>query len=67
MSMVSVNFGSGYGTVLESDEKATFSDKLGTIGGTFGMFVGMSFFGIVDSLIEGLVWLLDKLGFKRKS
>ena len=50
--LCSINFGPGYGTILTSDVKATFSDKLGTVGGTFGIFVGISFLGIYEIVAE---------------
>ena len=65
MAVISVNFGPGYGTILTSDVKATFSDKLGTVGGTFGMFVGISFLGIFDLFHDLFAALKDKICKKK--
>ncbi len=59
--ILSVNFGAGYGTVLESDVRASFSDKLGTIGGTFGIFVGVSFLSIGSLICDMLSQAKRKL------
>ncbi len=48
MAMVSVNFGPGYGTNLVQDARVTFPDKLGNIGGTIGIFVGVSFLTLYE-------------------
>ena len=37
--------------VYLTDVKASFSDKLGTVGGTFGIFIGISFLGIYEIVL----------------
>ncbi len=46
----SINFAPGDGLIFVKDVKASFSDKLGVIGGTFGIFVGASFLGLYEWL-----------------
>ena len=57
----SINFGPGYGTVLTQDIRATFTDKLGTIGGTFGIFVGISFLSMYEMLADSFDYLKSKM------
>ena len=35
----------------DGNARVTFADMLGTIGGTFGVFIGLSFLGILDFFI----------------
>ena len=53
-SLVHVNFVKPKATVTIKDAKVTFADMLGNIGGTFGVFLGLSFVGVLDFII--LVW-----------
>ena len=53
-SMVQINFASPHATVMTQDAKVTFSDSLGTIGGTFGVFMGLSIVGLLDKMIDWL-------------
>ncbi len=52
-----MNFGPGYATVLTTDVKATFSDKLGTVGGTFGIFLGVSFLSLFELFDDIFKWV----------
>jgi hypothetical protein len=52
LSIINVNFQDPMATVVIKDAKVTFADMLGTIGGTFGIFLGLSIVGLVDSTIE---------------
>ena len=47
-SLVHINFDKPEAMVTTKDAKVTFADKLGSIGGTFGVFLGLSFVGILD-------------------
>ena len=42
-SLVHVNFIRNQATVTLKDARVTFADMIGTIGGTFGVFIGLSF------------------------
>ena len=53
-SIIHINFADPYPTIITKDVRATFSDMLGIIGGTFGVFLGLSFVGILDFFIS--VW-----------
>ena len=50
-AIVHVNFIQKEATVWTKDARVTFADMLGTIGGTFGVFIGLSFLGILDFFI----------------
>ena len=56
-SLVHVNFIKPEANVIMKDAKVTFPDMLGNIGGTFGVFLGLSFVGILDFLIACLQWI----------
>ena len=56
-SLVRINFGSPRATVITQDAKVTFADMVGSIGGTFGVFLGISFVSLVDELVEWFLWL----------
>ena len=64
-SLVHVNFIDSEATLITKDAKVTFSDQLGTIGGTFGVFLGLSFVGILDFLIVCLQWMNELIIFKK--
>ena len=51
IGLVEVNFDHQLATVIMKDAKMTFEDKVGSIGGTFGVFLGLSIVGILDFLI----------------
>ena len=56
-ALVHVNFEKPHGTVTTKDAKFTFSDMLGTIGGTFGVFLGLSFVGVLDFFLILRTWI----------
>ena len=49
--MVHVNFIKKDATVIMKDAKVTFADMVGNIGGTLGVFIGLSFVGLLDFFI----------------
>ena len=59
-SLVQINFGSPRATVITQDAKVTFADMVGSIGGTFGVFLGISFVSLVDELVEWCLWLKQR-------
>jgi hypothetical protein len=61
MAVISVNFAPGYATILTKDVKATFSDKLGTVGGTFGIFVGVSFLSLYEIFVDLFYFIQKKI------
>ena len=63
-SLVHVNFIKPEANLITKDAKVTFPDMLGTIGGTFGVFLGLSFVGILDFLIAFLQWIQRILRLK---
>jgi hypothetical protein len=52
ISVININFEDPEASVVTKDAKVTFSDMLGTIGGTFGIFLGLSFVGLVEIMID---------------
>ena len=58
--MVHVNFIRKEATVIMKDAKVTFADMLGNIGGTLGVFVGLSFVGLLDFFIWLWDWVREK-------
>ena len=65
LSKIQVNFAEPYATVVTQDAKVTFADMLGTIGGTFGVFLGLSFVSLADEMVEILQNIYSKLSFKK--
>ena len=59
-SLVQINFEDPEVTVITKDAKVTFADQLGSIGGTFGIFLGLSFLGLFEMLIEILQMAKEK-------
>ena len=53
-SYVQINFADPHATVITQDAKVTFADKIGSIGGTFGVFLGLSFVSLLDEILDGL-------------
>jgi hypothetical protein len=58
LSIVHINFDSPQVAVVTKDAKVSFADKLGNIGGTFGIFLGLSVMGLVDSFIHAYKTIL---------
>ena len=55
-ALIHVNFQKPFATITTKDAKVTFSDMLGTIGGTFGVFLGLSFVGVLDFCLILWTW-----------
>ena len=64
-SLVHVNFNKLEANKITKDAKVTFPDALGNIGGTFGVFLGLSFVGILDFIL--LTWNMLKSKLMKKS
>ena len=58
--MVHVNFIHKKSTVTMKDSKVNFADMLGSIGGTLGVFIGLSFVGLLDFFIWVWDWVKEK-------
>ena len=56
-SILQINFAGPYATEITQDAKVTFADMVGSIGGTFGVFLGLSFVSLVDELADWILWL----------
>ena len=52
VSLVHINFEEANVLTVTKDAKITPPDMVGSIGGTLGVFVGFSFLGLLDTLIE---------------
>ena len=56
-ALVHINFIRTEADVIVKDARVTFPDMLGSIGGTLGVFIGLSFVGLLDFLI----WIWDSV------
>lgn len=55
--MLVFSIGLPYASIVEKTQKVSFSDRLGIIGGTIGLFTGMS----LISIVEALFWISKAL------
>ena len=58
-SLVHVNFIEPEATLITKDAKVTVPDQVSNIGGTIGIFLGLSTISLLDIIIEQL-WKLKK-------
>ena len=56
-TLVQINYDSPDATLIIKDAKYTFFDQISIIGGTLGIFIGLSIMGIIDFII----WMFDLL------
>ena len=54
-TLIRINFDAPDATVVTKDSKYTTFDKISSIGGTFGIFIGLSIMGIIDFFL----WLYE--------
>ena len=54
-SIVQVYFQDPQVTIITKDAKATIASMVGNIGGTLGIFLGLSTIGIIDQLIKMII------------
>ena len=52
VTLVHINFEELTALTVTKDAKITIPDMIGNIGGTLGVFIGFSFLGLLDDLIE---------------
>lgn len=64
--MIHINYIRKKATVIIKDAKVTFADMLGNIGGTLGVFIGLSFVGLLDFILWILAWVKEMWSIKRK-
>ena len=64
-SMVHINFENPKVTVFTKDSKLTKEYLIGNIGGTFGVFIGFSFVGLLDSFIVFFNWISEKIPIRK--
>ena len=60
-SLIHINFEESEVMTLTKDAKITLPDMIGSIGGTLGVFIGFSFLGLLDTLVELFQYLKAKL------
>ena len=61
MSLISINFDGPEVLTVTKDAKITLPDMIGNIGGTLGVFIGFSFLGLLDTLIELFQYVREKM------
>ena len=64
-SMIRVNFEDPEVTVFTKDSKLTKEFFIGNIGGLFGVFIGFSFVGLLDHIINLTTWMTRKIDFSK--
>ncbi len=52
MALVSINFGEPHAMMITQDAKVTFADMIGNVGGTFGIFLGISMITLFDLCLD---------------
>ena len=60
-SLIHINFEESKVWVVTKDAKITIPDMVGNIGGTLGVFIGFSFLGLLDTFIEWMQYLQEKI------
>lgn len=65
-SIISINFEESKALTVTKDAKITLPDMIGNIGGTLGVFIGFSFLGLLDTLIEWMQYLQEKIKSLRR-
>ena len=58
-TLVQVYFEDPQVTIITKDAKATIASMIGNIGGTLGIFLGLSTIGVIDQIIEMVKSLKD--------
>ena len=66
-SMVRINFDKKQFLTVTKDAKITVPDMIGNVGGTLGVFIGFSFLGLLDTIIEFYHYLKKKNIFPQKA
>ena len=64
-SLIHINYEEPEVLTVTKDAKITLPDIIGNIGGTLGVFIGFSFIGLWDTIIELAQFLKLKMRQKR--
>ena len=59
-ALVHINFDQNQVMVITKDAKITVPDMIGNMGGTLGVFLGFSFLGLLDSMVDFFQYLKRK-------
>ena len=65
-SLIHINFEESEVRTVTKDAKITLPDMVGNIGGTLGVFIGVSFLGLLDTFIEWMQYLQEKIKSLRR-
>ena len=65
-SLVHINFEESKVFTVTKDAKITMPDMIGNVGGTLGVFIGFSFLGLLDVLIELVQYVQRKMKSLRR-
>ena len=66
-SLIRVYYGSPQETVITKDAKVTVPDMISNIGGTLGIFLGLSTISLLDRIIEWLGQFREMTKSRKKS
>ena len=66
MSIIHINFEKTKVWTVTKDAKISLPDMIGSIGGTLGVFIGFSFLGLLDTFIELIHYLQEKVRSMRR-
>ena len=67
MSLIHINFEEANVFSVTKDAKITTADMIGNIGGTLGVFIGFSFLGLLETLIDMVQYLHQRrMSIKKK-
>ena len=59
-AMIHINFDEKKFWTVTKDARITIPDMIGNIGGTLGVFIGFSFLGLLDTMVEFFQYLIRK-------
>ena len=59
-SLIRINFEDSEVLTVTKDAKITIPDMIGNIGGTLGVFIGFSFLGLLDYVMDQIVRFIQR-------
>ena len=59
-SLIHINFVEKQFLTVTKDAKITIPDMIGNVGGTLGVFIGFSFLGLLDTMVEVFQYMYNE-------